>query len=127
MANKLTKIKQTTCVIVLPYVTQGNLLSCEGRNIAHIARRTQMKNLSTAVLVLLASSLAAAEPEVPSSQAMVLAYNGSSELVSQKSTIEYVSQRSVDRFLEQTLDLVAASLNIELEERISLATPGFAK
>lgn len=86
-----------------------------------------MKNLSTAVLVLLASSLAAAEPEVPSSQAMVLAYNGSSELVSQKSTIEYVSQRSVDRFLEQTLDLVAASLNIELEERISLATPGFAK
>ncbi|MFT5888022.1 MAG: hypothetical protein ACI9BO_000835 [Zhongshania sp.] len=86
-----------------------------------------MKNLSTAVLVLLASSLAAAEPEVASSRAMVLAYNDSSELVSQKSTIEYVSQRSVDRFLEQTLDLVAASLNVELEEKISLATPGFAQ
>jgi hypothetical protein len=86
-----------------------------------------MKNLSTAVLVLLASSLAVAEPEVASSQAMVLAYNDSSELVSQKSTIEYVSQRSADRFLEQTLDLVAASLNVELEEKISLTTPGFAQ
>jgi hypothetical protein len=127
MADRLTKIKQTTSVIVLPYVTQGNLLSCEGRNNAHIARRTQMKNLSTAILVLLASSLAAAEPEVTSSQAIVLAYNGSSELVSQKSTIEYVPQRSADRFLEQTLDLVTASLNVELEEKINLATPGFAK
>jgi hypothetical protein len=88
---------------------------------------TQMNKTISAIFILVASAAAtAAEPNAAASEPMVLAYNQISNDQPQESAIEYTSQYSAERFLEKNLDVVAASLNVELDDKISSAmTPRF--
>ena len=84
-----------------------------------------MNKTISAIFILAASAMAtAAEPNATDSEPMILAYNQVNSLKLPEANIEYTSQRSAERFLEQNLDVVAASLNVELEDKISsLMTP----
>ena len=84
-----------------------------------------MNKTISAIFILVASTMAtAAEPNIADSEPMVLASNQVNSAKLPDANIEYTSQRSAERFLEQNLDVVAASLNVELEDKISsLMTP----
>ena len=86
-----------------------------------------MNKTISAILILVASAAAtAAEPNAAASEPMVLAYNQISNDQPQESAIEYTSPYSAERFLEKNLDVVAASLNVELDDKIrSAMTPRF--
>ena len=89
-----------------------------------------MKKSISALLILVASTMAtAAEPVSASAKPiMVLAYNQIDETKFQEATVEYASRNSAERFLERNLDVVAASLNIELNDKIiSAMTPRIDK
>ncbi|MBB5187897.1 MULTISPECIES: hypothetical protein [Zhongshania] len=87
-----------------------------------------MKNLTSAILILVASTMAtAAEPEVGANQSLVLAYNKTAELQKADAPIEYASKASADRFLEKTLDVVSATLNVELDMQTRYTVPSIAK
>ncbi|MEX1667988.1 hypothetical protein AB4876_03640 [Zhongshania guokunii] len=79
-----------------------------------------MNRLTSAILILVASTMAtAAEPEVGANQSLVLAFNTSTDTQPQERKAEYVSQHSANRFLEKNLDVVSATLNVELDAQIS--------
>jgi|TARA_R110001583_G_scaffold16518_7_gene67624 hypothetical protein len=87
-----------------------------------------MKKLTSAILILVASTMAtAAEPEVGANQSLVLAYNLSTATQIAEPKIEYASQASADRFLEKTLDVVSATLNVELDMQTRYTVPSIAK
>ena len=81
-----------------------------------------MNKAISAVLILVASATAiAAEPNVAVSEPMVLAYNQTNDSKPQEPAVEYTNKNSAARFLEKNLDVVAASLNLELDDKISSA------
>ncbi len=87
-----------------------------------------MKNLTSAILILVASTMAtAAEPEVGANQSLVLAYNQTTDMPKAEAQIEYASKASADRFLEKTLDVVSATLNVELDMQARYTVPSIAK
>lgn len=87
-----------------------------------------MRNLTSATLLLLASTLAtAAEPEAASNASLVLAYNGNSDVAVSQVDVKTASQASADRVLERTLGLVSANLSFELDEKIAEEMPTVAK
>ncbi|CAA0104878.1 Uncharacterised protein [Zhongshania aliphaticivorans] len=88
-----------------------------------------MNKTISAILILVASTIAtAAEPNVAADEPMVLAYNEIKNDTRQELATEYTSQYSAERFLEKNLDIVAASLNTELDNQISrVMTPRIDK
>ena len=83
-----------------------------------------MKNLSSAVLLLLASAWAvAADKEVAS---VVLAYNDTSAPLATEASPEHSKQRA-ERVLANTLDVVSASLSVELDNFDAPTLPGAPK
>lgn len=86
-----------------------------------------MNKTISAILILLASAMAtAAEPNTAATEPMVIAYNQIEDSKLQEPTVKLTSEHSAERFLEKNLDVVAASLNRELDDKISSAmTPRF--
>ena len=86
-----------------------------------------MNKTISAILILLASAMAtAAEPNTAAAEPMVIAYNQIEDSKLQEPTVKLTSEYSAARFLEKNLDVVAASLNLELDDKISSAmTPSF--
>tara|TARA_R110001592_G_scaffold1874_20_gene11510 strand:+ start:32283 stop:32549 length:267 start_codon:yes stop_codon:yes gene_type:complete len=86
-----------------------------------------MNKTISAILILLASAMAtAAEPNTAATEPMVIAYNQIEDSKLQEPTVKLTSEHSAARFLEKNLDVVAASLNLELDDKISSAmTPRF--
>lgn len=81
-----------------------------------------MNKTISAVLILVASATAiAAEPNVAVTEPMVLAYNQTNDSKPLEPAVEYTSENSAARFLEKNLDVVAASLNLALDDKISSA------
>ncbi len=74
-----------------------------------------MKKLTSAVLILIASSAAvAAELEAASNAPLVLAYHQGPAQSTVLPSSEY-KQADAERVLETTLDVVSASLSVELD------------
>ncbi|MFT7404039.1 hypothetical protein [Zhongshania sp.] len=86
-----------------------------------------MNKTISAILILLASAMAtAAEPNTAATEPMVIAYNQIEDSKLQEPTAKLTSKHLAARFLEKNLDVVAASLNLELDDKISSAmTPRF--
>jgi hypothetical protein len=86
-----------------------------------------MNKTISAILILLASTMAtAAAPNTAATEPMVIAYNQIEDSKLQEPVVKLTSQSSAARFLERNLDVVAASLNLELDDKISSAmTPRF--
>ncbi|MAY37548.1 MULTISPECIES: hypothetical protein [Spongiibacter] len=77
-----------------------------------------MKKLTSAILILVASAMAtAAEPDAGTKQSLVLAYNDAAIGSNDRSDIavSHVSEQSAARVLNRTLDVVSASLSVELD------------
>lgn len=86
-----------------------------------------MNKTISAILILFASAMAtAAEPNTAATEPMVIAYNQIEDNKLQEPAVKLTSQHSAERFLEKNLDIVAASLNLELDDKINSAmTPRF--
>jgi hypothetical protein len=86
-----------------------------------------MNRTISAVLILLASTMAtAAEPNTAATEPMVIARNQIEDSKLPAPAVKLTSQHSAERFLKKNLDVVAASLSLELEDKISNAmTPRF--
>lgn len=76
-----------------------------------------MKNVTSAILILVASTMAtAAEPTTGTKQPLVLAYNDAAVGSSQSdASAGQVSKESAANVLNRTLDVVSASLSVELD------------
>ena len=77
-----------------------------------------MKKLTSAILILVASAMAtAAEPDAGTKQSLVLAYNDAAIGSNGRSdmAVSHVSEESAARVLNRTLDVVTASLSVELD------------
>lgn len=88
-----------------------------------------MKTVTSAMMLLLASTLATAnEPQQKAAdQSLVIAYNTSMEVEQPRNEVEVASKARTDRALSETLGLVSATLSVELDERIGVKLPTFAK
>lgn len=75
-----------------------------------------MKTFTSAIALLVASTVAtAAEPQA-GTKSLVVAYNEASRVeMSTASEPVYVSEAKTDRVLARTLDVVSASLSVELD------------
>ncbi len=79
-----------------------------------------MKQVTSAILLLVASTLAAAvEPVSGTNQSLVVAYNNSQAsnnvAVEATETEALASKQETKRVLEKTLDVVSAQLSVEIE------------
>ena len=86
-----------------------------------------MKKLTSAILILVASAMAtAAEPEAGKKQSLVLAYNDAAIGSTDRSelAVRHVSEESAANVLNRTLDVVSASLSVELD---SIAMPELSR
>ena len=88
-----------------------------------------MKTATSAMMLLLASTLATAnEPQQKAAdQSLVIAYNTSMEVEQPRNEAEVASEARTDRALSETLGLVSATLSVELDEKIGAKLPTFAK
>ncbi|GAB3370261.1 hypothetical protein NCG89_09480 [Spongiibacter taiwanensis] len=88
-----------------------------------------MKTATSAMMLLLASTLATAnEPQQKAAdQSLVIAYNTSMEVEQPRNEVEVASEARTDRALSETLGLVSATLSVELDEKIGAKLPTFAK
>jgi hypothetical protein len=107
---------------VLPYVTQGDkpTLWAQSDPPEPILGDREMKQVTSAILLLVASTLAAAvEPVSGTNQSLVVAYNNSQAsnnvAVEATETEALASKQETKRVLEKTLDVVSAQLSVEIE------------